>query len=55
MLDYDFLREYELKERNKINRIEILSNHDQFITTADDLYPDINISNGIVYPRGMYP
>ncbi|MCI9230285.1 MAG: hypothetical protein HFH96_04105 [Lachnospiraceae bacterium] len=55
MLDYDFLREYELKERNKINRIEILSNHDQFITTADDLYPDINISNGIVYPRGNVP
>lgn len=55
MLDYDFLREYELKERNKINRIKLLSNHDRFITTVDDLYPDINISDGIVYPRGNVP
>lgn len=55
MLDYDFLREYEFRERNKINRAKLLSKQDHFITTAGDLYPDINISDGIVYPRGNVP
>lgn len=55
MLDLDFLREYELKESSIIDKIRLLSSHNRFITKACDLYPDIDISGSIVYPRGNIP
>lgn len=55
MLDLDFLREYEQKEKSKINRKKFSASDEKYIKSADDLYPEIDKADGIVYPRGNVP
>lgn len=55
MLDYDFLLDYELKERNIIERSKLKASNTQFVTCANDIYPDVDIGAGTVYLRGNVP
>lgn len=55
MLDYDFLLDYEIKERNIIKRAKLETTTAQYITSAYEMYPDIRLDDGAVYLRGDVP